>query len=203
MTVADHIIYALLWMSFGFLHSMLADQRLKSSAARLIGSRYRLAYNLIALVHFAMVFFIGRQWLAANATEFSWPSAMQVALVGIQLLGLGIILAALMRYDLGLFSGLAQVKLKSEDADHAADTEPLHTDGLHRWVRHPLYLGLFLIIWARTTDEFALATAIWASLYLVIGTKLEEGRLATKYGEAYIAYKSKVPMYVPWTIFKS
>lgn len=203
MTIADHVIYALLWLSFSFLHSMLADQRLKSSAARFIGSKYRLVYNLIAVIHFAVVFFIGRQWLAADATEFSWPPAWQVASVGVQLLGLGVLFAALMRYDLGLFSGLAQVKAQSAGADHAADGEPLHTAGLHRLVRHPLYLSLFLIIWARATNEFALATAIWASLYLLIGTKLEEKRLVTKYGEKYTAYKSKVPMYIPWKIFKS
>lgn len=202
MTIAEHVIYALLWLSFGVLHSMLADQRLKCSAARFIGSQYRLAYNLIALIHFAAIFFIGRQWLAADAVEFAWSPVLQTASLGAQLLGLGVLLAALTRYDLGLFSGLAQIRARSAGEDHATDEEPLQTTGLHRWVRHPLYLGLFLIIWARASDEFALATAIWASVYLVVGTKLEERRLLAKYGAAYSAYKSEVPMYLPWKIFK-
>jgi len=202
MTVADHVIYALLWLSFGVLHSMLADQRLKSFAARFIGSQYRLAYNLIALIHFAAVFFVGHQWLAADAAEFEWSPVWQMASLGSQLLGLAVLFAALTRYDLGLFSGLTQVNARSVGTDHATDEEPLQTTGLHRWVRHPLYLGLFLIIWARASDEFALATAIWASVYLLVGTKLEEGRLLAKYGAAYSAYESKVPMYIPWKIFK-
>ncbi|MGH1482446.1 MAG: methyltransferase family protein [Geminicoccales bacterium] len=203
MTQAAHIIYGLLWISFGLLHSMLADQRLKNAAAHVTGSRYRLVYNLIAIVHFALVYMIGRLWLAADAVEFSWSPAWQMASLGLQLLGLGVLVAALMRYDLGLFSGLAQAKERSAGIHHATDNEPLQTAGLHRLVRHPLYLGLFLIIWARVTNEFALATAIWASIYIVIGTKLEEGRLFAKYGEEYSAYKSKVPMYLPWKIFRS
>ena len=180
----------------------MADQRLKNAAAQVIGSRYRLVYNLIAVVHFALVYIIGRSWLAADAVEFSWSSTSQAVSLGVQLLGLGVLVAALLRYDLGLFSGLAQVKAQSAGADHATDNEPLQTAGLHRLVRHPLYLGLFLIIWARASNEFALATAIWASVYLVVGTKLEEGRLLAKYGAAYSAYKSEVPMYLPWKIFK-
>ena len=82
-----------------------------------------------------------------------------------------------------------------------SDVEPdegLRIDGLHRYVRHPLYSGLFLMLWGHAQTEFALATAFWGSVYLVIGTLFEERRLIARYGQAYAAYRSRVPAFVPW-----
>lgn len=202
MTVIEHAAYALLWMSFGALHSILADQRVKQSFQDWVGSRYRLAYNVVATLHFALIFLLGRLWLAPNAVEFELPNYLEVAFIGIQILGLGIIIVALSHYDLGRFSGMTQIRGGEPRPDGVVTKEPLHTGGLHRWVRHPLYLGLFLVLWARSTDEFALATAIWASVYLIVGTRLEEQRLIEAYGDDYKAYRSEVPMYVPWQLFK-
>lgn len=202
MTAIEHVTYALLWMSFGALHSILADQRVKQSLRHWGGSRYRLVYNVIATLHFALIFLLGRLWLASNAVEFELPNYLEVAFIGIQILGLGIIIVALSHYDLGRFSGMTQIRKREPNPDDVATREPLHKGGLHRWVRHPLYLGLFLLLWARSTDEFALATAFWASVYLIVGTRLEEQRLIEAYGDDYKAYRSEVPMYVPWQLFK-
>ena len=88
--------------------------------------------------------------------------------------------------------GTSQVRRPDE-----AEDETLRIDGLHRYVRHPLYSGLFLILWGHAQTEFALATAIWASIYLVIGTVFEERRLIERYGEAYRDYRARTPAYVP------
>ena len=76
--------------------------------------------------------------------------------------------------------------------------EPLATGGLNAFVRHPLYSGLFLVLWARVSNDLTLATALWGSLYLVIGSRFEERRLLRVYGEAYARYRAAVPAFVPW-----
>ena len=69
---------------------------------------------------------------------------------------------------------------------------------LHRFIRHPLYSGLFLVLWGHAQTEFALATALWGSVYLVIGAGFEERRLIDRYGDAYRTYRARVPAFVPW-----
>jgi len=82
--------------------------------------------------------------------------------------------------------------------DNEAEDEPLRLDGLHRFVRHPLYAAGLLILWGRIGGPFELATAVWGTLYIVIGTAMEERRLARLYGADYTAYRQRVPAYVPW-----
>lgn len=40
--------------------------------------------------------------------------------------------------------------------------------------------------------------AIWASVYLLIGTYFAERRLLDRYGEAYRSYRAVTPAYIPW-----
>jgi protein-S-isoprenylcysteine O-methyltransferase Ste14 len=37
------------------------------------------------------------------------------------------------------------------------------------------------------------------TIYIVIGTKLEEKKLVLEYGDRYIKYKQEVPMLIPFT----
>jgi len=203
MTMMEHVAYALLWLSFGALHSALADQRIKRPLQRIVGSRYRLAYNIIAALHVALIYLLlGRSLLASEALDFSLPQYWLAISIALQVVGVAIIVVALSHYDLGRFAGTTQINKHETSVDDGARAEHLHTGGLHRWVRHPLYLGVFLILWARVTGEFELATAIWASAYVIIGARLEEGRLLNIYGDEYAAYQKRVPMFLPLKMFQ-
>lgn len=201
MTMLEHTAYAFLWLSFGVGHSALADRRLKRPLQRFVGSGYRIAYNIVAVAHFAAIYFLGRFLLASNGLSFSFPQFWQPISFAMQVSGIGIIVVALSHYDLGRFAGTTQIRRRETDVDGEAAAERLHISGLHRWVRHPLYLGVFLVLWSRVTDEFGLATAVWASIYLIVGAKLEEGRLVDIYGDAYAAYRQRVPMFFPIRIY--
>jgi protein-S-isoprenylcysteine O-methyltransferase Ste14 len=76
--------------------------------------------------------------------------------------------------------------------------EPLRLDGPHRFVRHPLYTALFLVLWGRAFDEAMIATAVWGSLYLIVGTRFEERKLLRLHGAAYARYRARVPAFLPW-----
>ena len=68
---------------------------------------------------------------------------------------------------------------------------------LYRFVRHPLYTGLFLGMWATPTMTAAhLVFALMASAYILIGVRLEERDLRTFHPE-YDGYAREVPRFVP------
>ncbi|MDF1736557.1 MAG: isoprenylcysteine carboxylmethyltransferase family protein [Minwuia sp.] len=192
MTFADHLIYALLWLFFGAAHSVLASETAKHLTRAWFGRQERLAYNLVAVLHFAATVAAGQFLLGGSAAvPFNMPPLVQGALGAALVAGAILILVALRHYDLGRFAGTTPDR-------HGAAPEPLHTGGLHRWVRHPLYSGAFLLLLGGATDAFGLATCLWASLYLLIGTWFEEQRLIRLYGDAYRRYRATVPAFIPW-----
>ncbi|MFT5485898.1 MAG: protein-S-isoprenylcysteine O-methyltransferase Ste14 [Paracoccaceae bacterium] len=169
---------------------MLAADSIKD---RLVLGRYhRLAYNGFAVLHLGIVWWLGRAWLSA-APPLGVPPTAALIGDGATILGLIVIAVALTGYDRGRFLGTTQIRSPAEEPD-----EGLKTGGLLRYVRHPLYSGLFLVLWGHAQTEFALATAAWGSIYLLIGAMYEERRLADRYGAAYVEYRRRVPAFIPW-----
>lgn len=197
MTPADHLIAAAAWILFGAVHSLLAAERVKRALAARLGGAVRLAYNLFAVAHLALTWWLAEGWAGAAAGAFDRPPALAVGQGVAFTLGLGLMLVGLRGYDLGRFSGLAQWRA-ARRGTALTDDEPLRVDGLHRYVRHPLYTAGFLLLWGRVADPASLSTALWTSLYLVVGTLFEERKLLRLYGSAYARYRARVPMYLPW-----
>ncbi len=195
MTLIDHLLYALAWLSFGLLHSFLARPAVKGFLTPVLGSSYRLAYNAFALVHLLAVGAAGE----ALSDALPWAREGWLAILQALLLaaGLGIMLLALRAYDLGRFGGWTQWRQRIPPLAEGAE-EPLRLSPLHRYLRHPIYFGALLFLWGLVRDELSLATAAWASLYLVIGSRFEERDLLRRFGPAYAEYRAKVPALIPW-----
>ena len=70
--------------------------------------------------------------------------------------------------------------------------------GPYRWVRHPLYLFMILMIWScpDLTADRLLFNGLW-TVWIVIGSILEERDLVSEFGDAYREYQRKVPMLIP------
>jgi protein-S-isoprenylcysteine O-methyltransferase Ste14 len=184
---SSHLLYALAWLSFGWAHSGLAGGRLKPY----FGSRHRLVYNLLALIHIGLVWGVGQALLLRQ--PFDLPLAVRMGMGLLVLAGLAVMTLAMKNYDGQRLLGLRQYR-----DPQASDEEPLSFKGLHRYVRHPLYLGGYLILFGLADSEAGLATALWGGLYLAIGTVFEERRLVALHGQAYRDYQSQVPAFLPW-----
>jgi len=184
------LLYAFGWLSFGFLHSVLASHPSKSVLRPLLGRAYRLAYNIFAVLHVGLVAVVGEIYL--NHQPFQFPEALTYGRWVVFALGIVMMWRAAKTYDLSRLSGTYQL----QNPDGPED-EGLHLDGFHRFIRHPLYSAGFLILWGRVGDQATLTTAIWASLYLIIGAWYEEKRLVRLYGDAYRNYQKKVGMFIP------
>jgi protein-S-isoprenylcysteine O-methyltransferase Ste14 len=80
-------------------------------------------------------------------------------------------------------------------------TQELLTDGPFRYCRNPMTLGTILgylgiAIAARTTAGTLMVLSLAASLLAYL-KRLEEGELAERFGEAYLAYKRETPFIIP------
>ena len=197
MSIADHMVYGLLWLSFGIVHSLLAGESSKRRLRPWLGGAYRLAYNGFAALHLALIWLGGRALVGSDPADLGLPEAAQTVLTVLRWAGLLIIVAGLLQYDLGRFSGLTQL-FSSARGRSESEHESLHVTGLHRYLRHPLYAGAYLYLWGGVGNEFQLATAVWASAYLAIGAHLEENRLVALYGASYQEYRERVPSLIPW-----
>ncbi len=193
MSWTDHLLYALLWLSFGLVHSFTARAGVKAFLQPLLRNYYRLAYNIFSLAYYLAISAIGHFWLGGDAVRFHFSTTITGILITIQVSSIALFLYALTHYDLGLFSGTRQAKHGESD-----DSEPLSFSGLHRYVRHPLYSAAHLYFWGGVRDELTLTTAIWGSLYLLVGSMFEERALARQYGQPYQDYRKKVPALIPW-----
>ena len=71
---------------------------------------------------------------------------------------------------------------------------------LYKYVRHPLYFGGILGLWATprmTATHLVFAAGLTA--YFVIGTLFEERDLKRDFGDLYRAYQKRTPMLIPFT----
>jgi len=82
---------------------------------------------------------------------------------------------------------------------HAAQGE-LVTDGIYARVRHPQYLGLFLITLGMLIQWPTLLTLIMWPILMVVYYRLamrEEKDCEQRFGEEYRAYRQRVPAFFP------
>jgi hypothetical protein len=76
----------------------------------------------------------------------------------------------------------------------------LVTKGIYRYIRHPQYLGFLLISLGMLVLWPVITTLImWPFLFLLYRrlAKKEDKRMKEMFGEEYLKYKSKVPMFMP------
>ncbi|GAA5266162.1 methanethiol S-methyltransferase [Acidiphilium sp. MT5] len=179
-------LYGALWVSFGLGHSFFAASPGRSWLRRIAGNRERLVYNAIALLHLIIVLALGAILFAGHA-PFHRPILLRALMDGLVLLGVIILYRAGKSYDLARFLGLTS----------PATMEPLAVSGMNRIVRHPLYLGLILLLLGLCTTPLSLATTIFAVIYILIGIRFEERKLVQIYGAAYQTYCAEVPMLIP------
>lgn len=184
----DHLLYALAWLAFGLTHSGLAGGKGRAW----LGRGYRLAYNLVAVVQFALVAWAGVATLG-DRPPFPLPAWALAGLGAVHVGGWVALVWSARFYDLGRLAGTTQWRRPDLPAD-----EGLRLDGPHAYVRHPLYAAGHLILWGAAVSPLGLATAVWGSLYLLVGAAFEERRLLRLYGDGYARYRARVPSLVPW-----
>lgn len=77
----------------------------------------------------------------------------------------------------------------------------LVTEGIYRYLRHPQYLGLILVVVAFNIQWPTLPTLVMAPVLIVMYTRLagrEDRELAARFGEPFQEYAARTPAFIPW-----
>jgi len=103
--------------------------------------------------------------------------------------------------SLGVFDPFGVIALRRLMENRPPQTLPLKVSGPYRWVRHPLYLFSLLLIWSYPTLTYdrLLLNILW-SVWMVVGTVLEERDLVHDFGDDYRTYQNQVPMLIPYKL---
>lgn len=79
-------------------------------------------------------------------------------------------------------------------------------DGVYSHIRHPQYLGIFLITSGFLLQWITIPTALMFPILLLMYYRLakrEEGELEKAFGEQYLRYKFATPMFLPRLLIKA
>jgi protein-S-isoprenylcysteine O-methyltransferase Ste14 len=189
-----------LWTGWGVLHSVLAARRVKAAFELLLGPRYAfypLGYSAVSLWTFSMVF-----QKEPDLPQVLWAvdGVFAFAMYALQLVGLALLLwAGVSMHGLKML-GVTQLVslLRGRLAEEADMRKDFTSTGAYGVVRHPMHLGgmLFLAFQPRLTLG-GCAFALFGCLYMVLGSWLEERRLALELGPVWADYARRVPMFIP------
>jgi methanethiol S-methyltransferase len=179
---------------FGVIHSTLASRRVKAFSARAFGPKtsrhYRLLYVIAAaitsLAYFAPVV------LLKDTGFYEIPVPWRYLTLILQLSAGILLIVTLFQTSLLHFTGLASLFGEKQSADR------LITGGFYRYTRHPIYLFSLILLWLLPVMTWnRLALAIGVTVYTLIGSLLEERRLAAQFGQEYLEYKKRTPWLIP------
>ena len=146
---------------------------------------------LFAFVFFAALIFY--QVRIQTIRLFEPNTIVSVAAMVLSFSGLILMLICIRKYFMNL-SGLRSLFIENF-------SNKLQVSGVHRYIRHPLYLGTFAFIWGLflLLPYLSLLIAnIVITVYTLIGIELEEKKLIAEFGESYAKYQSNVPRLIPF-----
>ena len=194
-----YLFVASLWIGYCALHSYLISIGFANLMTRLLKSYYafyRLLYVLLSLILLIpLIKYTGRVDTRTILT-FGYPwSIVRYALVASALVIF--FWAFFFNYDSLSFFGIRQIlnfgKMKKADSSGI-----LKRNGLLGIVRHPMYFALILYLWCQTFRVMDILVNAILTIYVVIGTILEEKKLVLEFGDAYREYQREVPMVIPF-----
>lgn len=190
----QYLFLVFAWLLFGVLHSVLAAGVVKRAAMDLMKQSYkyyRLFYSLFATATLAWVL---HTHFSITGTLIWRPPPVEKIMAGIGVIaGLAIMLVCIKKYFLYL-SGI-DIFLGKNNA-----TGILQQHGMHAYVRHPLYFGTLLFVWALFFEYpylNNLVSCICITVYTWLGLYFEEKKLVLEYGEVYRHYQRRVPALLP------
>jgi protein-S-isoprenylcysteine O-methyltransferase Ste14 len=181
--------------SFAVVHSVLARERAKRAVARLVSPELeRSLYSLVAGLQIAALLWLWRA-LPAPIWQLEAPAA-RAALWAFYCAGWLVVVASLLAVDSFRLFGLAQAR--DAACGRSSPEPPIVLRGPYRWVRHPLYSGTILALFAAPTmSQGRLLLAAAFTLYMLVGMRFEERDLARRFGASWLEYRRAVPALLP------
>jgi protein-S-isoprenylcysteine O-methyltransferase Ste14 len=153
---------------------------------------YRLVFNTLALG--LLVPPLALTFSLRGSPLWQWTGLWAWVSWGLSATAIFGFLWSLRSYDGLEFLGLRQWRARVHGWE---DQERLHLSVLHRFVRHPWYFLGLVLVWTRDMDPALLTASLVVTLYLWLGSLLEERKLLIYHRDAYRYYRARVPGLIP------
>jgi len=189
----SHCILAIFWIGYCTLHSVLASAGVKvwiQKTMKVSIQFYRIGYTIFSFLGLVGILI----YQFSLQTKLLFVPSFAVSLIGIIMMASGAVIMVLMIWK--YFMQLSGLRWLSR----GKVSSKLEVNGLHRYVRHPLYLGTFVFLWGWFLLYPSLSFLICCSfitIYTLIGLRFEEKKLIKEFGDEYVQYQKKVPRLIP------
>ena len=176
-----------LFTTFALHHSVFARERIRGWVAALVPPRLeRATYVWIASLLFIAVC---AWWQPLPGAAWRLDDGWRWLGYSVQAAGAWLTVRSAAVIDAFDLAGIRQLRpAASEDPAHLREIE-FKTTGPYGWVRHPIYSGWFLVVFAAPTMTMTrLAFAVISGVYLLAAIPFEERSLRRSAGAAYERY---------------
>ena len=180
---------------FFIQHSFMIRRSFRSRLSNIIPSHYNdAAFTIVSSIVLAAVVIF---WQPSATVLYELHGFLRwmargiffMAIVGI---GWGV-------YALKSFDPFGRIPIRDHLNEKPRRSQKFSVYGPYLWVRHPLYFFVLLLIWAcpDLTFDRLIFNFLW-TVWIIIGTVLEEKDLMSDFGDDYRQYQGRVPMLIPW-----
>ena len=181
----------LLFTLFACHHSVFARERVRAWVTRAVPAGLeRSFYVWVASLLFLAV---TRLWQPVPGVAWQVDGVARWALWAVQAVGVWLTLQSAAILDIRELAGIQQ----AGGASGASEME-FRTSGPYGWVRHPIYTGWFLLVFAASPMTMTrLVFAVVSCAYLVVAIPFEERSMRASTPGAYERYMAQVR----WKLF--
>ena len=194
--VESIVINLVLLTIFALQHSVMARPQFKKWWTTIVPkSVERSTYVLLASLALALVFW---QWRPLPGVV--WEAKDPTIAASLLYLGLfGWVLVFISTFMINHFELFGLHQVANNLTGNSMPPMKFKTPMLYNVVRHPIYLGFIIFVWATPTMTAGhLLFAAVVTAYIFVGIALEEHDLIEVFGDEYRRYRRRVAMIVPF-----
>jgi protein-S-isoprenylcysteine O-methyltransferase Ste14 len=178
------LVDTLLFSAFALHHSVFARLGVRAHVARFV--REDLERSVYVWIASLLLIVVCVAWLPVAGAAWRASGLAAWALRMAQVIGIWLTIRSASMIDVFELSGVRQAEHRMIDPDFT-------TVGPYGWVRHPIYAGWFIVMFAQPTMTMTkLVFAVTSCIYLLIAMPFEERSLLAATGDAYRRYTEAV-----------
>ena len=192
LTPAPVLWNTVLFSVFALHHSAFARMGARDRIARRFPTLERSIYVWVAS---ALLIVVCAWWQPLPGVMWRATGALAAVLDVLHIIGIVLAVASAAIIDIWELAGIRQVYpgFRAKSPEPKAHSPEFKTTGPYGLVRHPIYLGWFLIVFAVGTMTMTrFAFAVISSLYVLIAIPFEERSLLKTTAGSYERYRQKV-----------
>src|SRR3989304_7907359 len=174
MTSQEYIMLALLWVAYCLIHSALISISVTDFFKRALGEKYRfyrLFFNIFSVGTLIPLLLYSHPARWRTELLFTWEGYMRIIQYGFIALAAVLAITGARHYNMFQFVGIQQI-LKGRAGGAMTESGEFDSSGVLGIVRHPWYLAVFILLWARDLNVARFIINMVLSVYLVIAILL-------------------------------